>query len=51
MFGIRDAFLVISRLVRPIDDLVKRTLSSKLTSEVDELINSLRSSTGYVKNQ
>ena len=36
MFGIRDAFLVISRLVRPINDLVKRTLSSKLTNEIDE---------------
>ena len=49
MFGIRDAFLVISRLVRPINDLVKRTLSSKLTNDVDELINSFRSSTGFVK--
>ena len=49
MFGIRDAFLVISRLVKPTNDLVKRTLSSKLTNEIDELINSLRSSTGFVK--
>ena len=49
MFGIRDAFLVISRIVRPINDLVKRTLSSKLTNDVDELINSLLSSTGFVK--
>ena len=49
MFGIRDAFLVITRLVRPINDLVKRTLSSKLTNEVDELISSLRSSTGFIK--
>ena len=49
MFGIRDAFLVISRLVRPINDLVKRTLSSKLTNDVDELIYSFQSSTGFVK--
>ena len=49
MFGIRDAFLVISRLVRPINDLVKRTLSSKLRHTVDELMNSLRSSTGFIK--
>ena len=48
MFGIRDAFLVISRLVRPINDSVKRTLSSKLTADVDELVNSHRSATGYV---
>ena len=49
MFGIRDAFLVIWRLVRPINDLVKRTLSSKLTNEKDEIIYSLQSSTGLVK--
>ena len=49
MFGIRDAFLVISRLVRPINDLVKRILSSRLTNKIDELIHSLQSSTGLVK--
>ena len=48
MFVIRDAFLVISRLVRPINDLLKRTLSSKLTADVDELVNSHRSATGFV---
>ena len=48
MFGIREAFLVISRLVRPINELVKRTLSSKLTADVDEFVNSHRSATGFV---
>ena len=38
MFGIRDAFLVIARLVRPVIDTVKRTLCSPLTQIVYESV-------------